>query len=266
MPALRIIQVTTFTVAQSAGGYYDVMVGPDPTTGGVVSGFLGGDQQTLGGNRKPVQVSSTKITISGVALANGKPLQNIQVVATVSSSNSRATTTSPTGTYSLQVPQGSSPKMSATFLGPYTIPITADGPANGSFPNVQTNQVQNFSAAKFTTVYLLHGIGQGHAAMFGLWQNLAGVRAAFSALDTSKFLVDSSFDYSECTTAPSNCGSSCTISAGAQKLAKMLAASPFNGTSPGWDVVLVGYSIGGLIARDLLVNGIGPMGADRPRG
>jgi pimeloyl-ACP methyl ester carboxylesterase len=195
-------------------------------------------------------VGGTKITISGVVLANGKPLRNIQIVAQAHNTNT-ATTTKNDGSYALQIPVGSSFSMSAAFLGPYTIPITADGPANGSFTSVQANQVQNFTAAQFTTVYLLHGIGQGHAGMEGLWRKLTGA----TGLDTSRFLVDFSFDYSECTTAGSGCSSNCSISAGAQKLAAMLAASPFNGTNPGWDAVLVGFSMGGLVARDLLVNG-----------
>lgn len=44
--------------------------------------------------------------------------------------------------------------------------------------------------------------------------------------------------------------SNCSISSGAQKLAQYIA----NANPPG-DIVLIGFSMGGLIARDMMANG-----------
>ena len=61
--------------------------------------------------------------------------------------------------------------------------------------------------------------------------------------------MDAGFDFSECAETDF-CSSSCTIAAGAQKLAQYIA----NANPPG-DVILIGFSMGGLIARDMMANG-----------
>jgi len=95
------------------------------------------------------------------------------------------------------------------------------------------------------TVFLIHGIGQGSVDMQGLYGSLTGS----SGIDPTKFRVDAGFDFSECANTDF-CSSSCSISAGAQKLAQYIA----NAKPPG-DIVLIGFSMGGLIARDLMANG-----------
>jgi len=95
------------------------------------------------------------------------------------------------------------------------------------------------------TVFLVHGIGQGSADMQGLYGSLTGS----SGIDLSRFRVNAGFDFSECANTDF-CSSSCSISSGAQKLAQYIA----NANSPG-DIVLIAFSMGGLLVRDLMANG-----------
>jgi pimeloyl-ACP methyl ester carboxylesterase len=206
-----------------------------------------------------VAAATTTFTISGTVSANGKPLMGIMVTA---SGSTTSYYTDVNGHYSISgIAAGSSVDIGAAFGSPYTIPITADGPNSGYFYNITANHTQNFSAARYTTVYLLHGIGQSYLPMRSLEANLTGANG--KALDLSRFLVDASFDFSECAAAGASCTTSnlcsisngvktcapCSVSAGGQKLAtQYLVNAP-------WDIVLVGYSMGGLIARDVLVHG-----------
>jgi len=97
------------------------------------------------------------------------------------------------------------------------------------------------------TVFLIHGIGQSSADMQGLFGSLTGS----SGIDLMRFRVDAGFDFSECADPPllAACPANCSISAGAQKLAQYIV----NANPPG-DIILIGFSMGGLIARDLMAN------------
>ena len=94
-----------------------------------------------------------------------------------------------------------------------------------------------------TTVFLIHGINQGSYAMWGLYNSLTGPSGV-----SPHSRVNGAFDFSEC--ADTNfCSSNCSIPLGAKKLARhIIDANP-----PG-DIVLIGFSMGGLIARDMMVN------------
>jgi len=92
------------------------------------------------------------------------------------------------------------------------------------------------------TVFLIHGIGQSSFDMQGLYGSLTGS----SGIDLTRFRVDAGFDFSECA-ATDFCSAGCSFSSGAQKLAQYIA----NANPPG-DIILIGYSMGGLIARDLM--------------
>jgi PGAP1-like protein len=84
-----------------------------------------------------------------------------------------------------------------------------------------------------------------------------------AALDLSPFVVDYGFDFGECATVQACTTTSspapytlpplaCSVANGARKLADYIVnVAP---DAPG-NVVLVGYSMGGLISRNLLVNG-----------
>src|ERR1035437_540795 len=124
----------------------------------------------------------------------------------------------------------------------YSFRVRAQNAAGYSaYSNVAT--VTTLSVPK--TVFLIHGIGQGSFDMQGLYGSLI----ASSGIDLARFRVDPGFDFSECADTDF-CSSSCSISAGAQKLAQYIA----NANPPG-DIILIGFSMGGLIARDLMANG-----------
>lgn len=128
--------------------------------------------------------------------------------------------------------------------------------------NLQPNTTYNFrvraqSAAGYsaysnvltatapTTVFLIHGIGQGAQNML----SLKGTLLSPGGIDKSRFVVNATYDYSSCA-ANTFCSSSCTISNGGNLLATTILAN----TVPGSNIIIVGYSLGGLIARDMLVN------------
>jgi pimeloyl-ACP methyl ester carboxylesterase len=92
-------------------------------------------------------------------------------------------------------------------------------------------------------VFLLHGIRQDWPAMASLSQTLTG------SLTSGRFNIISNFSFFECST--DNCAGSCTISQGAIKLGQLVKGIP-NG-----QIAFVGYSMGGLLARDLVANNWG---------
>jgi hypothetical protein len=95
-------------------------------------------------------------------------------------------------------------------------------------------------------VFLIHGIGQSKTDMIGLYGSLVGPLG----IDLARFRVDAGFDFSECSAVNFLfCGSSCTLTAGAQKLARYI-----NDAKPPGYILLVGFSMGGLLARDMVVN------------
>jgi uncharacterized protein (TIGR03437 family) len=97
-----------------------------------------------------------------------------------------------------------------------------------------------------TTVFLIHGLDQGPSDL----NNFAANLAAPYGLSAGHFRIDSGFDFSDCADKTlAVCSSACTISGGAQRLAQYIV----NARPPG-DIVLIGFSLGGLLARDLIVN------------
>ncbi len=89
------------------------------------------------------------------------------------------------------------------------------------------------------TVFLLHGINQDSTNMAALEGALNG------ALAKGRFNLNRSFSFAECS---QECKPGCSISLGAQKLAAQVKASLPGG------IAFAGYSMGGLIARDLIAN------------
>ena len=132
--------------------------------------------------------------------------------------------------------------------------VPGDLGANGALPI--TLQVNNaVSQADITmyvsppriapaTIFLIHGIGQGKQDV----QALQGSLASVFGLDSAKFRVDAGFDFSECSNTTA-CAATCSMANGADKLAQyILKANP-----PG-DVILMGFSLGGVLARDVIAN------------
>jgi pimeloyl-ACP methyl ester carboxylesterase len=109
------------------------------------------------------------------------------------------------------------------------------------------------------TVYLLHGIGQTGdnttTHMGGAMDNLkATLTRIGSGLDQTRYVVDAGFSFGECSAVGNNCGVSqygekCSVDAGGKSLARYIGANPPQGQG---DIVLIGYSMGGLIARDMI--------------
>jgi uncharacterized protein (TIGR03437 family) len=98
--------------------------------------------------------------------------------------------------------------------------------------------------AAVTSVFLIHGINQSASDMNAFRNTLLGP----GGLNPAFYSVDATFDFADCTQNAA-CGASCTLANGAQRLAQHI----INRNPPG-DVVLVGYSLGGLLARDLIAN------------
>lgn len=94
-----------------------------------------------------------------------------------------------------------------------------------------------------TTIFLIHGLGQGPDSIAGLAGSLSGPLG----VDPSRFTVDSGFDFSECTRAGFLCPSNCSLPGGTLRLRDYVARR-----APSGPVVLVGFSLGGLLARELI--------------
>lgn len=89
-------------------------------------------------------------------------------------------------------------------------------------------------------VFLLHGIRQD-------WTDMTELRTSLSqVLSSGRFDLSGTFSFAEC--SMSGCSTSCSISLGGQRLGQLVAGTPTG------QVVFVGYSMGGLIARDLIAN------------
>lgn len=99
-------------------------------------------------------------------------------------------------------------------------------------------------SANKTTVFLIHGLRQSSSAMDSLRQTLS---SADFGIDTNRFQIDSGFNWSECASNP-DCGTTCTVGDGGRALARYI-----NSRNPTGPIVLVGYSLGGLIAREMIL-------------
>ena len=140
--------------------------------------------------------------------------------------------------------------------------IPTNLPSGGSLPLVVqmggvssqsglTIAVTGSAAPPRRTVVLIHGIGQGRTNMSVL--NLALSDPVYG-IDLSRFTVDSNFDWTACANfqiyQPGlSCPSYCSLEEGAAELANYIASK----VPPG-HIILLGYSMGGLLARDLILN------------
>jgi uncharacterized protein (TIGR03437 family) len=96
------------------------------------------------------------------------------------------------------------------------------------------------------TVFLLHGLNQAPDDMKSLASNLQ----SSNGLTRGRFSVDNSFDFSDCSGwTLASCSANCTIGNGAKRLANYIVKA-----NPPGDIVLIGFSMGGLIARDMIAN------------
>lgn len=126
----------------------------------------------------------------------------------------------------------------------YTFRVRAQNAAGFSeYSNESTvTTLQNLK-----TVFLVHGLRQSPTDLKNLAVNIEssyGVgRGRFASIDYG-------FDFSDCSGLHLLlCNSNCSLSSGAQRLAQYIA----NKNPPG-DIVLIGFSMGGLLARDVIAN------------
>jgi hypothetical protein len=145
----------------------------------------------------------------------------------------------------------------STANGSYDLVVTAGGTGGSGFvaaPNGSQQQATSSNRGKLPTqtqkqitIYLLHGIHQAGGAMDALKASLTNPNANLS----THYTVNSGFDFGECANiqqcSSSRYGDPCGIDGGARSLARYIGASP-----PPGDIVLIGFSMGGLIARDMI--------------
>ena len=145
----------------------------------------------------------------------------------------------------------------ANASGVYDVALISDGVGGSGFlgaPGGGQNKAQasgpSVASPQAVTVFLVHGIGQGSSDMVDFKNNLQQAVIALQATGQLKgvaFTFDASFDYSSCAANPV-CPPNCTIENGANLLATTILSKP------GSNVVVIGYSMGGLIARDMIAN------------
>ena len=104
------------------------------------------------------------------------------------------------------------------------------------------------------TVFFVHGIAQNGGEGGDLKNLAASLRDPVYGIDDSRFIVDAGFDFGYCADKPyySGCHSPsdyCTIQNGARSLAVHI-----NEKKPSGDIIIIGYSMGGLIARDMILH------------
>jgi hypothetical protein len=149
------------------------------------------------------------------------------------------------GYYSIAVAAGSSYTVTPNDLsGNYWF-----SPQTSPFAAISSNQIANFTASPVTWVYLIHGIGQTSANLSDLLANLSDV---FVGVDPIRYHVDGGFTFG-CATS---CGGLCSVPPGSTlvDLGGQWLSSYIQQTKPPGSIILVGYSMGGLIARDLIAN------------
>jgi pimeloyl-ACP methyl ester carboxylesterase len=107
------------------------------------------------------------------------------------------------------------------------------------------------------TVFLVHGILQGG----GDDGDLAGLASSLrGALDAKRFVVDAGFDFRRCAKSlvPALCNLSCTIggtdNASIETNGARALGAYIDKQNPSGPVTIVAYSMGGLIARDMILN------------
>ena len=105
------------------------------------------------------------------------------------------------------------------------------------------------------TVFLIHGLRQSASDMSAL---LGTLLDSTYGIDHSRFGIDALFDYSSCANNSGCDATLCTI----QNMARSLATY-INNRNPQGDIILVGYSLGGLVARDMILNNYNNVFANR---
>ncbi|PWU12665.1 MAG: hypothetical protein C5B51_00355 [Terriglobia bacterium] len=199
-----------------------------------------------------VQVKAV-YTVSGQVTASGSnnPLPGVSITLQDPSNNPVGVqVTGSDGRYSFSVNAGGQYTLTPGLLN------YAFSPQNELF-DISTIHTVDFAGTPVKTVFLIHGIGQGPGDMLDLAGNLQSPLPL--GIDPVRFRVDSGFSFASCAAVGNiNCPGTCTISDGAVSLASYIQSK----TPPG-DIILIGFSMGGLLARDLILNKYGNVLAGR---
>jgi hypothetical protein len=245
----------TATVTGLATGCneYDLAVfAPDP----YLNGSEGSAYEELCFEAAPVYTISGRVTVG----ANGPGLSGVSItVAPVGGFAIPITQTDQTGYYSVPVSAGSY-SVSAGLTAPVSLYWISNTPQPANAPGSVT---VNFTANPKTTVFLVPGIGNANTDMQPLASQLAATDG--SGLDPKRFLVDTvGFSYARCAQGGPSCNSGvlpsspnyCSVANGGVSLAQYIASwKPpgfVNQVGPPGGIVLAGYSMGGLMARDAI--------------
>jgi uncharacterized protein (TIGR03437 family) len=146
---------------------------------------------------------------------------------------------------------GAAPSLSSTNVTglqpntPYAFRVRAQ---QGSLLSDYSNLAGFFTPPQALpkTVVIIHGIGQGSSDMAVLNRSLSD---PVYGLDATRFKIDSTFNWRRCAGRMliGPCPLDCSIEEGATELANYI----LNSVPSGQHVILVGYSMGGLLARDM---------------
>lgn len=122
----------------------------------------------------------------------------------------------------------------------YTFRVRAQ---KGEFYSAYSNEASITTPEPPTTVFLIHGLREDPSSMKSLAGNLTN---PIFGLDPLRYVVDAGFDFSDCADNPL-CGPQCTIRQGAERLADYVSRRSQRGK-----LALVGFSLGGLLAREAI--------------
>jgi hypothetical protein len=147
------------------------------------------------------------------------------------------------GTYTIEATSYSSGSTGSFALG---LSVTGGG------GNVSTNK---------STIFIIHGISQFGGANVAVAAGINGLAATLRSsdgVDQSRFTIDANFDYGSTCPDPTHPlvgpGVSCDTSLCTIPNLGHLLAIYINRANPQGDIILIGYSLGGLVARDMLLN------------
>ncbi len=103
------------------------------------------------------------------------------------------------------------------------------------------------------TIFIIHGISQTGGPAVQADDGINGLAATLMSaefgVDRARFNVDANFDYSGCGNNVSCDSTLCTIPNIARRLALYINRAESQG-----EIILIGYSLGGLVAREMILN------------
>jgi pimeloyl-ACP methyl ester carboxylesterase len=217
---------------------------------------------------------STEVTVTTLQALPAGPT-NLRATAISSSQVNLTWTNNALDAIAVRVESQPAGSASFTDVGP-AVTLTSTGIANLQANTTYSFRVRAQNAAGYSaysttvsattlalkaTVFLIHGIGQDSTDMNSLAWSLGSPQSP-DRLDLNRFQVDSGFgssssDWSHLCANNASCDrTTCTISNGAASLANYIASK-----NPPGEIILLGYSLGGLLARQLMVSSALPITA-----